>query len=115
MKLSLTKHFLTVQREPGDKAVRGGSWGRADTAFFGRLAKSVNAARLFPVEVIRVRMSRDGHLYGDDVLPYLRGRRTRRDAMPYPWIYDGSYAVRDAAADFNRGEAVTLCVEQGEQ
>ena len=59
-------------------------------------------------DLIKKLMWKDGHLYGDDKLHYLRSRNPKED--PWVMIYDGDYAVRSMKADYNWGKLVTLLV-----
>ncbi len=54
-------------------------------------------------------MQLDGHMWGAEATPYLRAAsRVRR--YPHIYIYDGDYAVRNSAEDFNKGAEVALSV-----
>ena len=63
-------------------------------------------------ELIKARMHKDGHMYGNDDTQYLVQRNRRKVDNPI-MIYDGDYAIRDAAKAFNAGETVT-CTKEGE-
>jgi len=60
-------------------------------------------------DVIKKRMWKDGHLYGDDTLQYIRTRNPQ--ATPFIMIYDGDYAIRAMIDDYNNGE-LTLLVDR---
>lgn len=60
-------------------------------------------------DVIKKRMWKDGHLYGDVTLQYIRTRN--KNANDFMMIYDGNYAVRAMTEDFNNGE-LTLNIER---
>lgn len=102
---------VTLQREPGDPKARGGGW----SAHHGWgplhqllhwLKERLNAAGF---NLAKKRMSADGHMFGDDETPYLCARNNVR-RHPHVYIYDGQYACRDAADEFNAGEEVTLLI-----
>lgn len=88
-----------VRREPNEAPVRGGTWGTAESAFWGRLRDAANAVGVDP-HLVRRCPAKDGHLTG---APYYLTTRSRGLA-----IWDGKYAIRSAAEDFNSGVVVEL-------
>jgi hypothetical protein len=55
-------------------------------------------------DVIKKRMQKDGHMYGDETLQYIRTRNPK--AKDFMMIYDGNYAVRAMTDDFNKGKLI---------
>lgn len=105
MKVTLEEHRCLVEREPHDRPIRGGSWGSPESALWGRVR---DALRAQGHDVVRRRMSADGHMYGDDRLPYVRERAHRF------YVYDGMYAVRDVVQAYWDGGRVELLVQRNE-
>lgn len=90
---------VTIHREPSDPRYR---------TEHTLLYHVRNVLRAQGHDVIKRRMSADGHLMGDDTLPYLRERRGR-------WaIYDQSWQIRAMHEAFNAG-AVRLTFQQWEK
>ena len=104
MKVATDRYTIAVTREPGDQPMRGGSWGTAESQLLYHV-KKVLATRGY--DLVKRRTQADGHLFGDERTVYLRDRRRRF------CIFDGYYAIRDAAEAFNAGEEVVLSI-QGE-
>ena len=63
--------------------------------------------------LMKVVMEKDkkfSHMYGHEYLPYLRAKDSKAN-HPHIYIYDGDYAIRSAAEDYNNGEEVTFIIE----
>lgn len=99
MKVTLSEHECIVEREPGDRVPTAGGWGTAESRLWAWITK---ALRVQGHDVIKRRMSADGHMYGDDQLPYVR---ERKHAF---YVYDGAYAVRDIVKAFKEGRVKLL-------
>ena len=102
MRVFLGDRVCVVEREPGDRVPRGGSWGSAESQLWGWIR---DALRARGHDVVRRRMQSDGHMYGDERLPYIRDRRWAF------FVYDGHYAVRSIVDDF-AGGGVRLMVQR---
>ena len=110
---------LTVQREstddpqarpsPRTKEVHG--WGAESNLLYLMKAE----LKKFGFKLCRKKLSRDGHLMGDDHMSYLRTPAydlRRRNVVDYPYLYivDECYATRSSAEDYNGGEEVIFNV-----
>jgi hypothetical protein len=57
-------------------------------------------------DVIKKRMWKDGHMYGDETTQYIRSRdMSKWDSF---MIFDGDYAIRQIHHDFNNGVVFEL-------
>lgn len=101
--LNLETNSCVVTREPNDKRLSRPGWTGtdADSTFWYHVAKTLQKQGY---DVIRKRMSKDGHMYGSDSTQYVRSRDKKKGFM----IYDGDYALRFAFEDFNKGAPVKL-------
>lgn len=97
MKIILGKNRLTVLRENGKKIY--------NESFLLHLIKKELIKQGH--DVIKKRMWKDGHLYGDTQTQYIRTRNKKTGFM----VYDGNYALRFMYEDYNAGE-LTLLVEK---
>lgn len=98
MKVEIDGAVVHVEREPSDPRFYGKGWAPTHRLFY----HVRNALRAQGLDVVKRRLSADGHLMGDDETPYIRERRGR-------WaIVDDNWQIRDAAQDFNRDGRVTL-------
>lgn len=102
MRVICTEHSVIVERSPGDKRIRGGSWGTGESALLRHVQRALNARGH---DLVKRRMEADGHMMGHARSVYLRDRRWRYA------IYDGSYAVRDLLDAYNEHGRVTLIRE----
>ncbi|MDP2623818.1 MAG: hypothetical protein Q8Q29_08480 [Actinomycetota bacterium] len=108
MKVTIREHTVRVEREPGDprfgrKSRRRGGWGDADSWFWGRLRKVLNAeGHNFIVKL----MWRDGHMMDE----HQRYARTRSPKSPgrHGMIWWGMHAVRDPHEDFDANGEIAL-------
>lgn len=97
MKLTLDKATLTATRETGDARVSN------ESHLLHRIKVELIALGF---DVIKKRMWRDGHLVGDNQ-QYIRTRKPTGDGQSIA-VYDGSYAIRDAAQAYNKDGRITL-------
>lgn len=99
---------LTIQRERDDQRAKASSftanvhgWG-AEIHLLGMVRNELNK---FGFNLSRIKVSRDGHMMGDDHMCYLRPPKTdlrkSESSFPYIYIFDGGYAVRNSAEDYN--------------
>lgn len=93
--------LVSVQRQPDEKGCYGGGWG-AEHLLLYRLKQRLN---LCGFHLIKKRMRKDGHMWGSEETPYLRSANMSMK-LPHIHIYDGNYAVRNSAKDFNGGNTV---------
>jgi hypothetical protein len=104
MKVTLAKNECKVIRENGDPKYYGMS-GESKLLHHIKLELIKQG-----YDVIKKLMWKDGHMYGDDNLHYIRSRRyTENDWL---FIYDNEYAIRAMTEDFNKGE-LSLAVDRG--
>ena len=105
---------LTVQREKGDppakasgftKGVHG--WG-AEIHLLHLIKKVLLAAGF---DLACVRLAKDGHMYGDDHMKYLRTPKGHNSPdAPHLWIVDGDYMLRSSSEAYNKGDEVRFNV-----
>jgi hypothetical protein len=113
MKIKFEQSRLVVTREATDpKFYNGGknSWGSAESRLLHHIKKALIAEGY---DVIKKRMQKDGHLYGNEQTQYIRSRVIKKGA-PYFMIYDGQWAIRQLQEDWNEKGEVILLVEHGE-
>lgn len=91
MQVELREGTCVVTREPGDPKEY-----REHTLLY----HVRNVLRAQGHDVVKRRMQADGHLMGDETLPYLRERRWHFS------IYDGSWQIRSMVDDYNAGRLV---------
>jgi len=96
---------VTVRRESGERGCHGQGW-RAEHALLHRLKVALNKVGF---GLVKKRAQKDGHLYGAEGTPYLRAS-TSVLTHPHIYIWDPAYAIRNAAEDYNGGEAVVFLV-----
>lgn len=82
---------LEVIREDGDPRIKD------ESHLLYRIKRCLIAMNY---DVIKKRMQKDGHMYGDERLQYVRTRKLRSPDSFY--IYDGDYAIRNAAEAYRR-------------
>lgn len=104
---------ITIQREEQDPRAKASGftrhthgWGPEIHLMF-TLSKKLNSLGF---NLFRRKMGRDGHLMGDDHTPYLRVRDDKTSA-PQIYIYDGMYALRNSAEEYNARKSVLLNIE----
>jgi hypothetical protein len=97
---------LTATKEKGDPKFKDSGWGSGES----RLLHHIKLALIEQGhDVIKKRMWKDGHLYGDEQTQYIR-TRSKKSPKPHIYIYDHRYALRNSAEDFNKDGQVTLRV-----
>ena len=98
------KPTCTVQKEPTDKKLKPSGYGSdIDSSFWYALKNHLKSAGH---DVIKRRLSADGHLMGTDTTQYLRHRKG-------DWcIYDGQWMLRTLLQDFNEGKEIKLEVQK---
>src|SRR6185295_19004272 len=72
-----------------------------------------NVARILNArghDLLKKRMWKDGHLFGDDAMQYLRVRKPSSKA-PHIYIFHGNYAVEDACEVYNKNQQIDFAVE----
>jgi hypothetical protein len=107
MKIKLMATAMEITREEGDPKFHKSNWCLDPlSTLLHHIKKILNKSGC---DLIKKRMWKDGHMYGDDILSYLR-TRSNKSPGPHIYIYDGAYAVRCAAEDFNAGKTVTLLI-----
>lgn len=100
MQVTLTANACTIQREPHDKRYSGIT---AESRILYVLKNALNSQGK---TLIKKRMYKDGHLWGDNQSQYLRSKDHTKGIM----IYDPDYAIRDIGKAFNSGEPVRLMI-----
>ncbi len=100
--------LLLVQRDSSDPKIRKPGWEGTDpdSTFFYQLKKVLNKKGF---TLIKSRISKDGHLFGNDNTTYLRVSHSKSNG-PHVIIYDANYAIRLAVDDYNAGKVVKLSV-----
>jgi hypothetical protein len=102
MKVELQKSHCIITREEGDPKIYNESL---------LLYKVKQELIKQGYDVIKKRMWKDGHLYGDETLQYIR-MRNYKDEKNFFQIYDNFYAVRAMTKEYNDGE-LDLWVDRG--
>lgn len=97
---------VSIQREPGEKGCYGRGWG-AEHLLLYRLKQRLNPLGF---RLIKKRMQKDGHLWGDEATPYLRSSN-KSMKFPHIFIHDTQYAARSSAEDFNKKRMVELTIQ----
>jgi len=105
---------VTIQREKDDpKAKASGftknvhGWG-AEIHLLHLLKMKLIAAGF---QLACVQVQKDGHLYGDQHMKFLRTPIRHNADAPHLWIVDGNYAVRESAEEYNKYQEVCLNVQ----
>jgi hypothetical protein len=97
MKVTLTEHSCTVERTPDDPRFS------TEHTFLYHVR---NALRAQGQDVVKRRLSQDGHLMGDDKLPYIRAR---------DWsffIFFAQWQLRTMLDDWREDGSVYLTVQR---
>ena len=102
MKVELQKSHCIITREEGDPKIY------SESLLLDKVKKELIKQGY---DVIKKRMWKDGHLYGDDTLQYIRTRNVK-DEKNFFQIYDNDYAIRPMVRDFNEG-SLDLWVDRG--
>ncbi len=98
MQLIITENILTVKRGNSPKI-------HNESALYYAIKKELQSQGY---DVIKKLMWKDGHLYGDNTLPYIRGRKQNDKT---PMIYDGAYAIRSIVEFYNKSDGFDLIIE----
>lgn len=98
MRITIKGSTVRIERESGDPKFYGKGW----APYHRLLYHARNVLRAQGRDVVKRRLSADGHLMGDNETPYLRDRKWRYA------IIDERWQVRDAAEDFNTYGTVDL-------
>ncbi|WP_422451921.1 hypothetical protein [Endozoicomonas sp. ALC066] len=104
MEVKLQEHTCKVYRTENDPPIY------TESAFYHKLKLALQAQGH---GVVKKLMWKDGHLMGDDKLPYIRSRTPRKD--PELMIFDPAWAVRDIAKDYRNQRVVHLRVQRKEK
>ena len=108
MNIEFSRTYITVTREQGDSKYYGSksksTWGSAESGLLHAIKKQLIAMGF---DVIKKRIQADGHLYGTTDTQYIRSRDFRPGSI---MIYDGQYAIRDLAEDWNRDGKIILSI-----
>ncbi len=109
MKIKFNNSYCTVTREPDDPHIRRfrpGYVADPNSSLFHAIKTELNRQG---GDWIKKRMSKDGHMYGNDTTQYLRERRESNGRQLA--IYDGDYAlIADAVTKYLRYGHTTLLV-----
>lgn len=101
MKVTLNSFSCGVEREANDKPIY------TESAFYYAVKQELNRQGH---DVIKKLMHKDGHLFGDGTLYYLRSRAPRTD--PEVMIYDNNWAVKDLVKEYRENGSVGLAVQR---
>ncbi len=97
VKMNFKTNQCIVTREKGEKAIY------KETEFYHKLKKEVQEQGH---DVIKKLVQKDGHMFGDKWIYYIRERK-------WKWcIVDPNWAIEQAQRTFNEGE-ITLQIHQG--
>jgi 3-dehydroquinate dehydratase len=106
MKVTFKQNSILVERENTDPKFYGLANAKGESALLYAIKTELNKQGY---DLIKKRMHKDGHLV-DDIQQYLRTRKKGAGKADV-YIYDASFALRDAAADFNKGAVELALVE----
>jgi len=107
MKITYKNNSLFINRNDGPK-IRKPGWDGTDpdSTFMHHVKKMLNQMGF---SLIKVRISKDGHMFGNDNTTYLRSKKVSK--KPNIMVYDNNYALRLAVEDYNEGKNVTLTMD----
>jgi len=108
---------LYVQREEGDPKAQASGFTRHEHGW----GAEIHLLHLMRVALNKmgfnlssIKVSKDGHMFGDNFMRYLRTPKSalRKSAVPFPYmyVYDGNYAIRSSAEAYNKGEEIRFAV-----
>lgn len=107
MKITYLNNSLFINRHNGPKIRKPGWEGTdPDSTFLHYVKTNLNKMGF---SLVKVRISKDGHMFGNDNTLYLRSKRKGKG--PDVMIYDSNYALRLAVDKYNAGEDVTLTID----
>ena len=107
VKMNLQACTCTITREDGDSKFRASGWGAGESRLLCHVKNILNARGY---DLIKKRMSKDGHMVDDNQL-YLR-TRSPRSKFPHIYISSSFFALRDASEDFNKNGEVVLTISR---
>ena len=105
--LSFSTKECYVWREKGDPKFRDSGWGSGESRLLYHVQQILKKEGH---DLIKKRMHKDGHMYGDEKMQYLR-TRSPKSARPHIYIYDAEWQLRNSATDFNENGEVTFRME----
>lgn len=103
MKVSFTQGSVTFTREKDDPKFYGVGHAKGDHAFMHFVKKWLNERGF---NLIKKRLTSDGHLMGDEFQPYLCSKDGKDTEAPHIYLYNGDWQIRGANEDWNKGEAI---------
>jgi len=108
MKITEKNNTLIVNRNGTSKIGKSGCKGTdPDSTLFYHIKNALNKKGF---SLVKVRMSKDGHMFGNDNTVYLRSKTSNKGT--HVMIYDSNYALRLAIDDYNKGEDVELTISR---
>lgn len=106
MRAEFSGTCLTVIREEGDPRFSGVRNAAGESRLLYHLKNLLNA---MDFDLIKKRMSKDGHMV-DDMQQYLRTRKPTGDPAKDVMIHNPSWSIEGAEIRFNRDGRTTLTV-----
>ena len=103
MKVKLEKACCIVTKEKGDKKIREGQWGSAESCLLYRIKNILNKQGY---DLIKKRMWKDGNMVDDEQL-YIRSRKVLPKNKPF-CIYNQRFALECAAEEYEKEGTVIL-------
>jgi len=100
MKVIVRKTYITFWREKNELRISN------ESSLLYRLKLLLNERGF---DFIKKLMWKDGHMVSD-TQHYLRARKVAPNRICV--IYDGNYAIRDSAKEYNEGEHITFRTEK---
>ena len=113
MKLKFDKNTLTVTRTVPDWPGTRNGW-KGTSKNESVLLHYIKLAMIKEChDVVKVRVSRDGHLFGDDTTQYIRARHPNKLKVGDIYcVVDEMYAVRNLAEVYRKYGEVVLSVKR---
>ena len=99
---------LTIAKEEGDQRAKGGGWATDGWGAENHLIYMIK--KRLGWGLVNVRISKDGHLFGDDAMVYLRPPRRGNKGVPHIYIYHDRYAIDSASELYNSGQEVDYAI-----
>jgi len=109
MKVELKNHTCIVTRETGDPKIYN------ESLFLHKVKLELIKQGH---DVIKKRMWKDGHLYGNDETQYIRSRNVGKqfqDSHDFIMVYDNDYALRASYEDYNKEGEKEFWVARGDE
>ena len=107
MQVKIEGNQCIVTREKGDRKYYRGGWGDGESQLLYAVKKILNARGY---DLIKKRMWKDGHLWGDDTTQYLRTRKPSGNPLKDIYIFNDYWQIRGAEEDFNKEGRTVLAV-----